>query len=144
VLILAVFLTLILAAGCVAPQKKKQPQQGSQAENQIQVNAELAGRAKEAAGTVGGVRESAAVALNKDLAIAVKVGGFDRLRLKPIRSQVHDSIKELEQAYNVHVTTDKKLFMQLQQIEQELNGAQEKPLKELQVKFNKLMQDMLR
>ncbi len=145
VLLLAVFLTLVLAAGCGTPQKKRQSQQDSQNENRIQVNAELAGKAREAAGAVKGVKESAAVVIDRDIAVAVKVERFDRLRLKTIRWEVHDRIKELGQEYNVHVTTDKKLFKQLQQMEQELNiPREEPPLQELQVKFNKLIQDILK
>ncbi len=139
--LLAVFLIFVLAAGCGTPQKKRQIQQDTRNESQIQVNTELAGRAREAAGTVRGVKESAAVVIDRDIAIAVKVERFDRLRLKRIRQDVHDRIKELDQAYNVHVTTDKKLFKQLQVME--LNSPREEPpLQELQLKFNKLIQDI--
>jgi hypothetical protein len=143
VLLLAVFLVLVLAAGCGTAQKKRQFQQDSRSESRIQVDPELARRAGEAAGTVEGVKENAAVVINRDIAVALKVERFDRLRLKTIRKQVHDTVKRLDQEYNVHVTTDKKLFVQLQQMEQELNSPGEKPhLQEMQVKFDKAMQDM--
>ncbi|OPZ70822.1 MAG: Sporulation lipoprotein YhcN/YlaJ (Spore_YhcN_YlaJ) [Firmicutes bacterium ADurb.Bin456] len=90
-----------------------------------------------------GVKENATVAINRDIAVALKVERFDRLRLKTIRKQVHDAVKKLDQEYNVHVTTDKKLFMQLQQMEQELSSPREKVLlQELQGKFDKLIRDM--
>lgn len=145
VLLLTVLLTLVLAAGCGTPQKKRQIQQDSRNESRIQVNTELAGRAREAAGAVKGVKESAAVVIDRDIAVAVKVERFDRLRLKTIRQDIHDRIKELDQAYNVHVTTDKKLFKQLQVMEQELKSPREEPqLQELQARFNKLIQDILK
>ena len=46
VLLLTVLLTLVLAAGCGTPQKKRQIQQDSRNESRIQVNTELAGRAR--------------------------------------------------------------------------------------------------
>ena len=83
--------------------------------------------------------------IDRDIAVAVKVERFDRMRLKTIRQDIHDRIKELDQAYNVHVTTDKKLFKQLQVMEQELNSPREEPqLQELQARFNKLIQDILK
>ena len=138
-LLLTVLLTLVLAAGCGTPQKKRQIQQDSRNESRIQVNTELAGRAREAAGAVKGVKESAAVVIDRDIAVAVKVERFDRLRLKTIRQDIHDRIK-VDQAYNAR-DKDKKLFKQLQVME--LNSPREEPpLQELQLKFNKLIQDI--
>ncbi|OPX91290.1 MAG: Stage V sporulation protein AD [Pelotomaculum sp. PtaB.Bin013] len=73
---------------------------------------------------------------------AIKVSGFDRLRLKPIKEEVHNKIKESNRDYNVHVTSDKKLFMQLQQIENQVNGPQEKPLTDIQKKVMKINKDI--
>ncbi|HPU35483.1 MAG TPA: YhcN/YlaJ family sporulation lipoprotein [Bacillota bacterium] len=144
-LLLAVFLIFVMATGCGTPQKKRQVQLDARDESQIQVNTELAERAREASGTVKGVKESTAVVIDRDIAIAVKVVRFDRLRLKKIRQEVHDRVKELDQSYNVYVTTDKKLFKQLQEMEQELSSPGEGlPLQELQARFKKLIQDILK
>lgn len=123
--------------------KKPQPeQQINQDEKHIQVNPELAEKAKKTAETVKGVKGSTAVAVDKDISVAVKVSGFDRLRLKTIKEEVHNKTKELNKDYNVHVTSDKKLFMQLQQIENQVNGPQEKSLTDIQKKLNKINKDI--
>lgn len=137
---------LILSAGCStqnSPLKRSQAeQQISQDEKQIITDSKLAGKAKEAAKTVRGVKESAAVSINRDITVAVKVSGFDRLRLKPIKTEVHDKIKQEDNKYNVHVTTDKKLFMQLLQLENQINAPGEKSLTDIQKKFNKINKDI--
>ena len=123
--------------------KKPHPeQQINQDEKQIQINPELAERAKKTAETVKGVKESTAVVINNEISIAIKVSGFNRLRLKPIKVEVHDKIKEFNKDYNVYVTSDKKLFKQLQQIEKQINGPQEKSLTDIQKKVKKINKDI--
>ncbi|OPX85898.1 YhcN/YlaJ family sporulation lipoprotein [Pelotomaculum sp. PtaB.Bin117] len=144
--VIVLSLILLMTAGCGtlnSSLKKPQPeQQMSRDEKQIQVNPELAEKAKKTAGTVKGVKGCTAVVVNKDISTAIKVSGFDRLRLKPIKEEVHNKIKELNKDYNVHVTSDKKLFMQLQQIENQVNGPQEKPLTDIQKKVIKINKDI--
>lgn len=139
-------LILSVAAGCGtlnSSLKKTQPeQQLSQDEKQIQINTELAEKAKKTAETVKGVKESTAVVINNEISIAIKVSGFDRLRLKPIKVDVDDKIKEFNKDYNVYVTSDKKLFKQLQQIENQIREEQDKPLIDIQKKVNKINKDM--
>ncbi len=122
-------LLLLLATGCGlqnSPLKKQQTgQQTNQNDQDVQINTELTRRAKETAGSIKGVKESTAVAINRDVTVAVKVTGFDRWRLKPIKNEVHDKIKELDKDYNVHVTSDKKHCVQLKQIESQLSDPQD-------------------
>lgn len=143
---LSLLILLIMSAGCSmqnSPLKRPHAeQQVSQDENQIKIDPELAGKAKEAAKTVRGVKESSAVAIDRDITVALKVNGFDRLRLKPIKTEVHDKIKQEDNKYNVHVTTDKKLFMQLLQLENQINAPGDKPLTDIQKKFNKINIDI--
>lgn len=106
---------LILSAGCGAgnsPSRKPQPQAG-QSEAQVRIDPALAEKAK----TIVGVEDSTALVLDDQIFIAVKVKGFNRFRLKSIKEEVHNQIKEANQGYKVNVTSDKKLFSQLQQIE---------------------------
>lgn len=145
-LLTAIIITMIMSmAGCGVPANKKQAQeQASQDESQIHINTELAGKAKDAAREVKGVKDSAAVVINKEISTAIKVTGFDRLRLKPIKREVHDKVKELDKEHNVFVTTDKKLFVHLQQLERDIDNQQDKSLIDIQKKFNKINRDMLR
>jgi len=147
VLIQVIILSLLITAvGCGtqnSPLKKPQSdQQINLDEKQIQINPEIAEKARETAETVRGVKRSTAVVINRDISVAVKVSGFDRLRLKPIKQEVHNRIKESNKEYNVHVTSDKKLFMQLQQIENEIKGPQKKSLTEIHKKAGKIIKDI--
>ncbi|OPX85478.1 MAG: Sporulation lipoprotein YhcN/YlaJ (Spore_YhcN_YlaJ) [Pelotomaculum sp. PtaB.Bin104] len=123
--------------------KKPQPDQMvNQDEKQIQINLELAENAKKTAEAVKGVKESTAVVINNDISTAIKVSGFDRLRLKPIKEEVHNNIKELNKDYNVHVTSDKKLYMQLKQIEKQSSELQGESLTDILKKFNQINKNM--
>lgn len=139
-------LLLLLATGCGlqnSPVKKQQNgQQTNEIETDIQINTELARRAKETAGTIKGVKESIAVVINRDVTVAVKVSGFDRWRLQPIKNEAHDKIKEFNQDYNVHVTSDKKHYEQLKQIESQLSAPQEKEMTDLLNKVNKIIKEV--
>lgn len=136
---------LIVTAGCGMQDSLKKPlpdQKISQEEKQIQINQDLAEKAKDTARMVKGVQDSTAVVINKEISVAVKVGGFDRLRLKQVKNEVHEKIKAFNKDHNIHVTSDKKLFNQLQQVENQLKGAQEQSLLEIQKKvivINKAM-----
>ncbi len=138
-----VMLIFFLMAGCDAqfsPVKKQSQQQVSQEE--IVINREIAETAKQKAGAVKGVKGVTAAAINRDLSVAIKVSGFARLRLKPIREQVHDAVKEIDRDYNVYVTSDKKLFMRLQQIEQQTEQVQGEPLEDIGSEFKAINKDM--
>lgn len=138
-------LLLLLAMGCGlqnSPLKKQQTgQQTNQDDRDIQVNTELARRAKETAESIKGVKESITVVINRDVTVAVKVTGFDRWRLKPIKNEVHDKIKQLDKDYNVHVTSDKKHYEQLKQIESHLSGPQGKEMTDVLNKVNKIIKE---
>lgn len=137
---------LMLTVGCSmqdSPLRKPQSeQQVSQDEKQIQINPELAEKAKGTARMVKGVKDSTAVVIDKEISIAINVNGFNRLRIKPIKEEVHNKIKEFNKDYNVYVTSDKKLFKQLQQIENQTNSPQEKQLIDIQKKVKKINKDM--
>lgn len=138
VVILSVF---ILTTGCGIPAKKLQSAQSvNQNEQQIQIiEPELSEKVKEVANTVKGVEESTAFVINKNISVAVKVSGFDRLRVKPIKNQVQKKVEEMNKNYKVHVTSDKKLYKQLQQIERGWQGGW---LPDIQEKMNKINKDM--
>lgn len=141
-----IVLLMLIAAGCglqnSALKKQQSGQQSKPNAADIQVNHELSQRAKEIANSIKGVRESTAVVINRDVTVGVKVSGFDRLRLKTIKNQVHDKIKELDQDNNVHVTSDKKHFVQLKQIEDRLRGLQDGEAMEEQKLVNKIIKEI--
>jgi hypothetical protein len=137
---------VMLAAGCSLQgeslQKAHPEQQAGLDEQQVQADTGLGEKAKKAAETVKGVKESTAVAFNQEITAAVKVSGFDRLRLKSIKRESHDKIKVLNKDYNVFVTTDKKLFSQLKQIEGQINASGQQELTEILKRVRKINRDM--
>lgn len=116
-----VMVLMLLTAGCAlqAPMQKQMSQKGQ--DLSVRVDMALAERAREAALSVPGVKESTAVSLNQEVTVGVKVTGFDRLRLKAIKNEVHNKIKAMADDHNVHVTSDKKHYVQLKQMEEQLN-----------------------
>lgn len=148
-IILSLIVSLILVAGATgcnvlnAPAKKPQSQQQSNSSQKpVLIQPELAERVKEAAQAVQGVDETTAVVINKDVSVAVKVTGFDRLRLKPIRQEVHNKVKNTALGCKVHVSSDKKIFAELQKIENQINQSQVESPTEIQSKCEKLNKDM--
>lgn len=134
---------LLLMPGCGAqnsPSQKPQPD-ANQSET-ARVNPDLAEKVKQTAKTVKGVEDSTAVVINNEISTAVKVKGFDRLRLKSIKEEVHSKVKELNKGYQVHVTSDKKLFTQLEQIEKKIKEHQGQPPADIQKKLKKIKKDM--
>ncbi len=146
-LIKVVILCLIICVvgGCGAdnpPQRKPMPQTG-QVEGQAHINTELTEQVEGAARTVQGVEDSIALVMNNQIAVAVKVTGFDRLHLQSIRQELHSKVKDIAPEYDIHVTTDKKLFAQLQKLKGQIKEA---PQGNLPVKlkdvYNVIIEDM--
>lgn len=147
VIILCLTISLIPLLGTVgcnmqgAPAKKPQ-QQSNNSQEQVQTDPVLAKQAKEAAKSVQGVDESTAVVMNQELSVAVKVTGFDRLRLKSIRQEVHSNMKKLAPDHKVYVTSDKKLFRDLERVEQQINHPNGKSPTDLQARVKKINKGM--
>jgi len=146
-LIKVVILCLIICivAGCAAvdpPQRKPQPQTG-QVEGQAHIHTELAKQVEDVARSVQGVEESTALVMNNQIAVAVKVTGFDRLHLKAIRQELNSQVKNMAPEYDMHVTTDKKLFAQLQMLERQIKKAPQGNLPaQLKDSYNVIIEDM--
>lgn len=138
--IIFAILILLLLTGCAGPAKR--PQQKPLPEKDIKVYPQTAEQVKALANGVDGVDESTAVVINNNISAAVKVSRFDRLRLKKIKQRVHSSIKKQFPEHEIRVTSDKKLFAQLQQIEAQINEGKIKSLSKLEQQVNKINKDM--
>lgn len=125
-----------------SPAQKKPEQHSRQQVKQVQIDSGLAEAAKKTAKTVKGVEDSAAVVVNQEISTAIKVTGFDRLRLQSIKEEVHKKIESTNKDYEVYVTSDKKLFNELQKIEKQINANPEQVLPAIQKKVNKINKDM--
>lgn len=67
------------------------------------------------------VIEVKGVNTDKDIYVAVKVKQFDRLFLDPIRNNAHNKVKKRFPNANVHISTDKKVFLELEKLENEVH-----------------------
>lgn len=78
------------------------------------------------------VDAATAVVIKDNLSVALKVSNFNRLRLQDIRKSVHENLSEQFPAYTVHVTTDRKLFSDLEKLHRDIRNNQ--PVKSTHVK----------
>ncbi|KAB2952104.1 hypothetical protein F9B85_09840 [Heliorestis acidaminivorans] len=99
---------------------------------------------KEIAMTVEGVEDSTAVVIDRDISTAIKVKGFDRLRLRSIRNQIAEKVLEQDeyQGYRIHVTTDRKIFQQIRQIETQQGEEEAIITPEIEAKIRKINQQI--
>lgn len=144
---IAVFLLLALlisATGCTmqAPAQKTGQQQEGQSKKQVTADPVLAEKVKQVAKSVKGVEDCTAVVINDEISVAVKVSGFDRLRLKSIRKEVHSKVRETGEGFKVNVTTDKKLFAGLREIEKQISSGRVQSMAEVQKRVEKINKDM--
>lgn len=144
------FLSLICLAwtlcSCQAAGEKPSQQTKTQSIKQtykdISYRPDLSDQTTEIAKTVKGVDDAVAVVISKDFSVAVKVTGFDRFRLNRIKGDVTKKIKaNIPGEHTVHVTTDKKLFMNLQSLRSKLVKGSESS-KQIQKDFKKINDDM--
>lgn len=134
-------------AGCAMPggpaKKPQSEQQGSQTQQEVQLNPILAERVKAIAQGVKGVDASTAVVVDKDISIGLKVSGFDRLRLRSIKEDVHKKVRELTEEHKIHISTEKKIFKQLQEMEQEMLAPQgRQSLQEMKKRLDEINKKM--
>jgi hypothetical protein len=131
---------ILLVTGCgqTSPPIKPQPEHRAKVNQQIKVDPQRAALAKVTAMQVKGVEDSAAMVVDQDIAAAIKVSGFNRLRIKSIRDQASQRIKSSNRGFKVYLTSDKKLFVQLRQLEKDTRGT---PMV-IKTKINKIISDM--
>lgn len=79
-----------------------------------------ANRAKEIVQSMEEVTEVRGVSYDNSIYIASHVKPFDRFFLNEIRKKAHDAIKKRYPEATVHVSTDEKLFIEIEKLEQQL------------------------
>ncbi|WP_227935407.1 hypothetical protein [Alkalihalobacillus deserti] len=105
------------------------------------IDQEYADEAKKIVLLMEEVVEIKGVSDEDNIYLAPKVKHFDRFRLKEIRKQSHDAVKKRYPNATVHVSTDQKIFMELEKLEQELQKRtiSEKRLKQKLKKLDEMM-----
>ncbi len=140
-LCLLIALLVVATAGC-QPQKKVQQAQPKSAAQAVAVDAQMAEEAKKAAKSVDGVEDATAVVIDQKISTAIKVTGFKRLKLSTIKKEVAKKISLGHDEYSVQVTSDKKLFTQLQEIEKQITKKNAKNSGDLKKKVEKINEAM--
>ncbi|MFC0270421.1 hypothetical protein ACFFIX_02970, partial [Metabacillus herbersteinensis] len=74
---------------------------------------------------------------DKELLLAVKVDQFDRFRLKKIEKKVKSDLEKTYPDHKIEVSTDSKIFLELEQLEQKLQKDKTK-MKTLKKEFDKI------
>lgn len=134
---------MLVSAGCgqSSPPIKPHPEDRSKAGQQIITDPQRGEKVKATARKVKEIEDSAAVVVDQDIAVAVKVSGFNRLRIESIRNNARQRIKSANPGFHVYLTSDKKLFKQIRQLEGDLRRPNPSPA-EFRAKVNKVISDM--
>ncbi|ABZ83524.1 hypothetical protein HM1_1050 [Heliomicrobium modesticaldum Ice1] len=128
----------LLAGGCAAG--KSAAKNSDLKELPSRMDPVLARDIKGVAKSVQGVDDATAFVIGNDIAVGAKVSGFDRLRLRSIRAAIDQKIRQSYKNYRIHVTTDKKLFKQIKQIEDQEKSPGDAP-PEIERNFRKILLD---
>lgn len=143
---LFIVMASLFLGGCSQKEETSSKEQKNYTED-VNFDPELAQKIKQEVEKVDGIEESITVVLEKKISTAVKVTGFDRLKLKSIRQEVHNKIKSIvekeKENYEIHVTSDKKLFKSIEEV---YKASQKEISKEesinLKKKLDKINEDM--
>ncbi|ARK30231.1 YhcN/YlaJ family sporulation lipoprotein [Halalkalibacter krulwichiae] len=110
-------LCFLTACQMAEPQQDIKPLQLT---NKAVVNQQQADDAKKIVLSMEEVIDVKGITDENNIYIAPRVKHFDRFRLKEIRKNGHDSIKKRYPDATIHVSTDQKIFMELEKLEKEL------------------------
>ena len=145
--ILFIILILIgLGSGCNGNQNQldnKDNLSVSQVHTSKPIDQSVANHAKEKIITKEEVSDVKAVNTDNELLVAIKVENFNRFRLKNIEKSVKSDLKKIYPDHKVFVSSDKKMFWELEKIEQRLkkNDTNKKNLKKDLNKLKNLMKE---
>ncbi|QHZ45932.1 MULTISPECIES: YhcN/YlaJ family sporulation lipoprotein [unclassified Bacillus (in: firmicutes)] len=140
-------LTQLFASGCQnaddpADQNQSMAVRHVNARNEA-TNQTAANKAKDLLFKKEEVTEVRGASRDKDLVLAVQVEQFDRFRLKDIEKQSKDMLKKHFPGYRIEVSTDQKIFWELDKLEQRIESKKmsDKKLKKRIEKIKKLMKE---
>ena len=125
---LKIFLLLLTIIGLGSGCNENQNQLGdnnkdlsiSQVHTSKPINQSVANQAKEKIITKEEISDVKAVNTDKELLVAIKVNQFDRFRLKKIEKKVKSDLEKAYPDHKILVSTDSKMYLELDQIEQKL------------------------
>jgi hypothetical protein len=109
-----------LLAGCQTLTGAEHDVRPMKLSDKVIIDQEHADKAKEIVLSMEEVVEIKGVSDKDNIYLAPRVKHFDRFRLREIRKQGHGAVKKRYPHATVHVSTDQKIFMELEKLEQEL------------------------
>jgi hypothetical protein len=134
-----------LASGCNGNQNQldNNDLNISQVHTSKPIDQSVANHTKEKMITKEEISDVKAVNTDKELLVAIKVGNFNRFRLKNIEKSVKSDLEKIYPDHKVFVSSDKKMFWELEKIEQRLkkNDTNKKNLKKDLNKLKNLMKE---
>lgn len=113
---------LLICTGCAQQQQTKSKPQAQSTAQDPECNPtpirffQGEQQAENLAEHINGIDQAVAVHIDNELNVALKVTHFDRLRLKSLRKQVQQKLKTYFTNDHIHVTTDTKLFDELEKL----------------------------
>jgi hypothetical protein len=115
----------------------------SQVHTSKPIDQSVANHAKEKMITKDEITDVRSVNTDKELLAAIKVENFNRFRLKRIEKTVKSDLEKMYPEHKVVVSADKKMFWELEKIEQRLqkNNTNKKSLKKDLKKLESLLKE---
>ncbi|MCM3603179.1 YhcN/YlaJ family sporulation lipoprotein [Robertmurraya korlensis] len=148
---LKIFILLLTIIGLGSGCNENQNQMGynnkdlsiSQVHTSKPIDQSVANQAKEKMITKDEITDVRAVNTDKELLVAIKVENFNRFRLKSIEKTVKSDLEKMYPNHKVVVSTDKKMFWELEKIEQRLqkNNMNKKSLKKDLQKLESILKE---
>ncbi|WP_257348831.1 YhcN/YlaJ family sporulation lipoprotein [Pseudalkalibacillus decolorationis] len=125
---LSLLVVLGLVSGCTGNEN------GSEQENanvtkihtKQEVDQSIANESREKVIKIKEVTDVRAVNTNKELLVAIKVDNFDRFQLKEIEKKVKTNLKKSYPDHKIEVSTDQKMFFELEKLEGKLHNQKMK------------------
>ena len=148
---LKIFILLLTIIGLGSGCNENQNQMGynnkdlsiSQVHTSQPIDQSVANHTKEKMITKDEITDVRAVNTDKELLVAIKVENFNRFRLKSIEKTVKSDLEKMYPNHKVVVSTDKKMFWELEKIEQRLqkNNMNKKSLKKDLQKLESILKE---
>ncbi|THG89173.1 hypothetical protein AJ85_19160 [Alkalihalobacillus alcalophilus ATCC 27647 = CGMCC 1.3604] len=139
-IIMPLFVLIILMSGCQNT-STNEPMPQSLMVNNVTFDQMKANESKKELMKMNEIIDVHAVSFEDKIYVAPKVKQFSRFRLKEIRKEGFDKIKAQYSEDEIHVSTDKKVYMELEKLEKEMKdkSLKEKDLKERLKKIEEYM-----
>ena len=91
---------------------------------------------------IQGIDNSIAVRIDDEVDVAIEVSNFNRFRLQTIEKEVAEKLKKEFPKAHIHVTSDKKLIMELQKLSATPWTAKQTEACKQKKKLKKIEEDM--